>query len=95
MDDGGPRSDCRGGYFNTQAYQAEEILLLRECLLTKFNLPTKNSSRPIVRGFTSRVLILRASAIGFGLMSSRPCDTSSFDPVTTDGGKARMIAEYA
>lgn len=40
MDDGGRRSDCRSGYFNTQAYQVEEIHLLRECLLKKFNLPT-------------------------------------------------------
>ncbi len=40
MDDGGRRSDCRSGYFNTQAFQPEEIDLLRQCLLVNFNLVT-------------------------------------------------------
>jgi hypothetical protein len=41
MDDGGRRSDCRSGYLNTQAYQAEEVNILRYCLLHRFNVPTK------------------------------------------------------
>jgi hypothetical protein len=41
MDDGGRRSDCRSGYFNTQAYQVEEINGLRECLMRNFDLPTR------------------------------------------------------
>jgi len=40
MDDGGRRSDCRSGYFNTQGYTAEEVNLLRSCLLENFKLPT-------------------------------------------------------
>jgi hypothetical protein len=40
MDDGGRRSDCRSGYFNTQAYQVAEIDSLRRCLLANFNLVT-------------------------------------------------------
>jgi hypothetical protein len=40
MDDGGRRSDCRSGYFNTQGYTAEEVDLLRSCLLENFKLPT-------------------------------------------------------
>jgi hypothetical protein len=41
MDDGGRRSDCRSGYFNTQAYQVGEIDSLRDCLLKNFNLSTR------------------------------------------------------
>ncbi len=41
MDDGGRRSDCRSGYFNTQAYQVDEIDSLRNCLLRNFSLPTR------------------------------------------------------
>jgi len=41
MDDGGRRSDCRSGYFNTQAFRPEEVEVLRECLLVNFNLVTK------------------------------------------------------
>lgn len=41
MDDGGRRGDCRSGYFNTQAFTAEEVLLLRSCLLRNFQLETK------------------------------------------------------
>jgi hypothetical protein len=40
MDDGGRRGDCRSGYFNTQAFSAEEVLLLREGLQRNFQLPT-------------------------------------------------------
>jgi hypothetical protein len=40
MDDGGRRGDCRSGYFNTQGYSADEVQLLRECLLKNFSLPT-------------------------------------------------------
>jgi hypothetical protein len=41
MDDGGRRGDCRAGYFNTQAFRAEEIDLLRDCLMKNFNLATR------------------------------------------------------
>lgn len=41
MDDGGRRSDCRSGYFNTQAFRPEEVDVLRECLLVNFNLVTR------------------------------------------------------
>src|SRR5207302_5103532 len=41
MDDGGRRGDCRSGYLNTQAYRAEEVDLLRDCLLRSFALRTR------------------------------------------------------
>jgi len=41
MDDGSRRGDCRSGYFNTQAFQPEEIDLLRGCLVRNFNLATR------------------------------------------------------
>ena len=41
MDDGGRRGDCRSGYLNTQAYRAEEVEILRDCLLRKFAIPTR------------------------------------------------------
>jgi hypothetical protein len=41
MDDGGRRRDCRSGYFNTQAFQVEDVDRLRQCLLQNFNLATR------------------------------------------------------
>ncbi len=41
MDDGGRRGDCRSGYFNTQAFDPEEVQLLRDCLHRNFQLTTK------------------------------------------------------
>jgi hypothetical protein len=40
MDDGGRRSDCRAGYFNTQGFLEDEVVLLQECLWRNFRLPT-------------------------------------------------------
>ncbi len=41
MDDGSRRSDCGSGYFNTQAFDVEEVALLQHCLMRNFNLETK------------------------------------------------------
>ena len=41
MDDGYNRNDCRGMYFNTQAYTLEEQGLLQSCLKNKFNINSK------------------------------------------------------
>lgn len=41
MDDDGRRNDCRSGYLNTQAFQAEEVDTLRNCLEANFKLPTR------------------------------------------------------
>lgn len=40
MDDGGRRSDCRSGYFNTQSFSADDVNRLRECLRVNFGLTT-------------------------------------------------------